>query len=301
MVKADYQLAALASSQAAFLGHDQVKGLGLSDEMIANRVRSGTWTRVRNGLYKVAGVEGDHKGLLRGAVAILPNATISHESAAEVYSIPYVARGRAVVTVHARTTHEFPGVTIHRSLDLANDHRQPVDAQWTTIPERTLIDLAAVLHPNALANALDESLAQKLVTMDGIVDIFDQVARRGRTGAGAMRQLIDERVGSQVVTATKLEKLGLGVFERGGLPRPVFQYPAPWDPGKRIDFAWPHVCVGCECDSRRWHTRVSDFQRDRDRDNLSLLHNWRIFRFTWEDFTGRPELVVAQLRNAIGC
>lgn len=88
MVKADYQLAALASSQAAFLGHDQVKGLGLSDEMIANRVRSGTWTRVRNGLYKVAGVEGDHKGLLRGAVAILPNATISHESAAEAYSIP---------------------------------------------------------------------------------------------------------------------------------------------------------------------------------------------------------------------
>ena len=301
MMKADYQLAAIASSQAGFLGHDQVKRLSLSDEMIANRIKNGTWTRVRNGLYKVGGIEGDRKGLLRGALAILPNPTISHESAAEAYSMPYVARGRAVVTVHARTTHDFPGVTIHRSLDLANDHRQLVDAQFTTTPERTLNDLAAVLHLNALANALDESLARKLVTMDGIVRIFEQVARRGRTGSGAMRQLLDERVGTQLVTATKLEKIGLEVFADGGLPRPEFQYPAPWDPGKRIDFAWPHVCVGCECDSRRWHTRVSDFQRDRDRDNLSLLHNWRIFRFTWQDFTERPELVVTQLRNAIGC
>ncbi|HJQ94370.1 MAG TPA: hypothetical protein VJ935_01515 [Acidimicrobiia bacterium] len=205
-MKADYQLAALATSQAGFLGHDQVKRLSFSDEMIANRITNGTWTRVRNGLYKVGGIAGDHRGLLRGAMAILPNPTISHESAAEAYSMPYVARSRAVVTVHARTTHDFPGVTIHRSLDLANDHRQLVDTQFTTTPERTLNDLAAVLHPNALANVLEESLARKLVTMDGVARIFDEVARRGRTGSGAMRQLLNERVGSQLVTATNLRR-----------------------------------------------------------------------------------------------
>lgn len=114
-----------------------------------------------------------------------------------------------------------------------------------------------------------------------------------------MRKLLEERVGDDMVTASRLEKVGFGVFERGGLPRPRWQYPAPWDPDKRIDFAWPHICVGCECDSRRWHTRVADFQNDRQRDNLSLQHNWRIFRFTWEDFTKRPELVIAQLHDAI--
>jgi hypothetical protein len=44
---------------------------------------------------------------------------------------------------------------------------------------------------------------------------------------------------------------------------------------------------------------VADFQNDRNRDNLALIHNWRIFRFTWQDFTTRPEFVVAQLRAAI--
>ena len=56
------------------------------------------------------------------------------------------------------------------------------------------------------------------------------------------------------------------------------------------------MCVGCECDSRRWHTRVADSQRDRERDNLLLIHGWKIFRFTWDDFTTRPHLVIAQLR-----
>jgi hypothetical protein len=102
-----------------------------------------------------------------------------------------------------------------------------------------------------------------------------------------------------MITASRLEKMGARVFERGGLPRPVWQYPAPWDPNRRIDFAWPHVCVGCECDGRRWHSRVADFQTDRDRDNSSLSHNWRIFRFTWQDFTQRPAHVVGRLREAM--
>jgi hypothetical protein len=151
-----------------------------------------------------------------------------------------------------------------------------------------------------MASALDESLARRLVSIDEVVDVFDQVARRGRTGTAMMRNLLAERVGSEVVNASRLEKVGFAAFERGGLPRPVFQYPAPWDSTRFIDFAWPHFLVGCECDSRRWHTRVSDFQNDRDRDNLALLYNWRIFRFTWQDFTLRPHVVVDRLRTAIG-
>jgi hypothetical protein len=114
-----------------------------------------------------------------------------------------------------------------------------------------------------------------------------------------MRKILGDRVGAELVEATKIERVGLSVFDSGGLPRPVWQFPAPWDRAKRIDFAWPHARVGCECDSRRWHTRVNDFQYDRDRDNLALLHNWKIFRFTWQDFTQRPGFVIEQLRTAL--
>ena len=295
----DYEAAALASNQAGYLGHKQANGLGLSDAAIQRRVRNGTLESVRKGLYRVPGITGDYTGLLRAAMAYLPDPTVSHESAAEIHGIPYVPRGKAAVTVHASTSHDFPGVNVHRSLDLIDSHRLQINSLWTTNPARTLNDLAAVVHPDALALALDDSLTSKLVRIDEVEKVFQEVARRGRNGCGAMRKLLKERLGDEMITASRLERLGFQVFERGGLPRPQWQYPAPWNADRRIDFAWPHVCVGCECDGRRWHTRVADFQKDRSRDNMSLSYNWRIFRYTWEDFTKRPDMVVAQLRDAI--
>lgn len=298
-VDTDYELALLAQAQAGYLGKDQIDRLGMTESAIRWRLTSGVWTSVRKGLYRVEGIAGDHKALLTGALGILPDPTISHESAAEIHSIPYVARRRAVVTVHARTTHIFPGVTIHRSLDLKEHHRLQVEHRWTTTPARTLMDLAAVIRPQAFSLAADDSLARGLVSVGELQTILGEVCRQGRDGCGPMRSLLEERVGNDPVSASRLERIGIKTFLMGGLPRPEWQYQAPWDRDKRIDFAWPHVCVGCECDGRRWHTRVADFQSDRNRDNLSLIHNWRIFRYTWDDFTKRPELVITQLHEAI--
>ena len=293
-------MAALGSRQGGLLGHQQAIDLGLSEAAIRHRVESGVWTSIHKGLYRVAGMSGGFREALTAAMAILPDPTISHESAAEIHQIPYVVRSKAVVTVHSRTTHDFPGVTVHRSLDLIEHHRRRIRDYMTTTVSRTLVDLAATMHRKALANALDEELASGRTDIGEIHQVFKEVARPGRTGSKLMRGLLAERLNDELVTASRLEKVGMSVFQAGGLPRPNWQYPAPWDPTNRIDFAWPHVCVGCECDSKRWHSRVADFQTDRNRDNLALFHNWRIFRFTWKDFTTRPDFVVAQLRAAIG-
>lgn len=299
-MKSDYQVAALGSRQGGLLGRQQAIDLGLSEAAIRHRVESGVWTSIHKGLYRVTGMSGGFREALTAAMAILPDPTISHESAAEIHQIPYVVRSKAVVTVHSRTTHDFPGVTVHRSLDLIEDHRRRIGDYMTTTVPRTLVDLTATMHRKALANALDEELASGRTDIEEIHQVFKEVARPGRTGSKLMRGLLAERLNDELVTASRLEKVGMSVFEAGGLPRPNWQYPAPWDPTNRIDFAWPHVCVGCECDSKRWHSRVADFQTDRNRDNLALFHNWRIFRFTWKDFTTRPDFLVAQLRAAIG-
>lgn len=295
----DFELGALGNRQAGYVGHQQLRERGMSEGAVRWRVESGALLLVRKGLYKIPGIGGSYVELLRAAMSILPGPTVSHESAAEALDLPFIARGKTVVTVHARTTHDFPGVKIHRSLDLADHHRRLINGLWTTNPERTLIDLAAVARPKLLARALDESLASGQVDMDGLRAVFDEVARKGRTGCGLMRALINERVTDEMISASRLEKVGMNVFLRGGLPKPEWQYPAPWDPAKRIDFAWPWCCVGCEADGRRWHSRARDFQADRERDNLALAHSWRIFRFSWSDFTERPGFVVAQLQAAI--
>lgn len=236
---------------------------------------------------------------MRGAVATLPDAAISHESAAELHGIPLIPRGNAVVTVHARTTHGYPGVTVHRSLDLATHQIVTIDDLRTTSIPRTLIDLAAVCKKGLVARAMDEMLASGRVRIEELVAAFEETARPGRTGSKAMRELLAERVGDELVSASKLEQVGMDLFDRGGIPRPRWQFPAPWNPDERIDFAWPEYLAGVEGDGRRWHTRVADFERDRRRDRLSLLHRWTILRFTWFDFTKRPDEVLTQVRQLL--
>ncbi|HKY46581.1 MAG TPA: type IV toxin-antitoxin system AbiEi family antitoxin domain-containing protein [Acidimicrobiia bacterium] len=298
-MRRDLELGALAASQASFISGRQAAEYGLSPAAIRWRLQEERWTRVRNGLYQVNGMAGDLKGLLRGAAAILPNAAISHESAAELLGIPMIPKGKAVVTVHARTTHGFPGVTVHRSLDLAADHIVTIDDLRTTNVARTLVDLAAVCKKGMVARAMDEMLASGRVRIDELVAVFEETARPGRTGSKAIRELLSERVGDELVSASKLEQVGMDLFDRGGIPRPEWQFPAPWNPDERIDFAWPPHLAGVEGDGRRWHTRVADFERDRRRDRLSLLHRWTILRFTWFDFTKRPDEVLSQVRQLL--
>jgi hypothetical protein len=295
----DLELGALAASQASFISGRQAADHGLTPAAIRWRVEQKLWTRARNGLYQVNGVSGDFRGLIRGAVAILPDAAISHESAPELHEFPCIPKGRAVVTVHARTTHSYPGVTVHRSQDLAPDHIVMVDNLKTTSIARTLVDLAAVSRKGMVARAMDEMLSSGRLRIEELVSMFDETARPGRTGSKTIRELLDERVGDELVSASKLERIGMDLFHHGGIPRPEWQYPAPWNPDERIDFAWPACFAGVEGDSRRWHTRVADFERDRRRDRLSLLQHWTILRFTWFDFTKRPDEVLAQVRQLL--
>jgi predicted transcriptional regulator of viral defense system len=295
----DLELGALAARQASFISSRQAAEYGLTPAAIRWRVEEQLWTRARNGLYQVNGVSGDLRGLMRGAVAILPDAAISHESAAELHGIPLVPRGNAVVTVHARTTHGYPGVTVHRSLDLATHQIVTIDDLRTTSVPRTLIDLAAVCKKGLVARAMDEMLASGRVRIEELVSVFEETARQGRTGSKTIRELLGERVGDELVSASKLEQVGMSLFDRGGIPRPEWQYPAPCNPEERIDFAWPPYLAGVEGDGRRWHTRVADFERDRRRDRLSILHRWTILRFTWFDFTKRADEVLTQVRQLL--
>jgi hypothetical protein len=216
-MKLDYKLADLAASQAGYLGHNQVASMGLSDDAIHWRLKKGVFTPAAKGIYRVSGISGDHHGLLRAATAILPDATASHESAAEIWQMPFVPRQRVVVTVHASTTHNFPGVVIHRSIDLFDHHRTLVNGMKVTTAARTLTDLAAVLRPKHLAKVGDEALAGGFVDFGDVKTTFLETARRGRTGSGPMRVFINERDGSKPIKATTLERVGMGVFERGGL------------------------------------------------------------------------------------
>lgn len=297
-VTRDGLLLALAARQGGVITRTQAIDSGLSPRSIQYRVKAGEWQRVLRSVYRLIDMA-DADDLLRAAIAALPGAVVSHESAAELLEIRRVPRGRAVVSVHTRTTHEFPRVTVHRNHDLSPDHVLHADGLPVTSIQRTVVDLAQIISRKHVRRIVDDLIAERRVTVEEIRLVHDQVARRGKPGSAALRAVLNERGEGPAASASRLELEGLKVLRAHGLPEPVLEYPIPWHTTKRFDAAYPNLRVAIEWDSRRWHSLVDAFERDRQRDRTAAVHGWYVLRFTWKDVTERSNEVARTVASML--
>jgi very-short-patch-repair endonuclease len=67
----------------------------------------------------------------------------------------------------------------------------------------------------------------------------------------------------------------------------------------RIDVAFPHARVAIEVDGRAFHSSPGRFQSDRTRQNRLVAAGWRVLRFTWEDLSQRPEMVLRRIAELV--
>jgi predicted transcriptional regulator of viral defense system len=289
----------IASRQAGVITRRQALAIGITDRMIFARSQSGRWQRPAPGVYCVYPTPHDRLAL---AVAVAKlTATVSHESAGAMHEFERLPVGRCVVTVPHRLTNRCDDVTVHESTDLTPDHVMMMDDLPVTTPERTLVDLAAVLRPKHLRAVVEAALVRRQVEIADIWACFESVARRGKPGVTAMRAVLTELCETPVMVESELERRLLSVLRSSGLPDPVMQPGLPWRATStgRVDFAYPQAKLIIECDGRRWHTSVESFELDRRRDNLAQLAGWRVLRFTWVDVTSMAPYVVETVRSAL--
>jgi very-short-patch-repair endonuclease len=270
----------------------------MSRGQIERRLATGEWQRVSTGGYRLIKMAG-RLNTVRAAVAILPHATVSHFSAAAVHDIPAVPTEVVSVTVHAQTTHTFPGVRVFRSLDLENSHRRKSGGLPTTTLERTVVDLAACLRPLHLGVVVDEVLASGRCEVADVRRVLETVARRGRRGVVVLRAVLDERSDGPI-KASPLERKGLRLLEGAEMDGFSVEYTIPWTSNRRFDVAFVADQVAIEWDSRRWHTQKEAMRNDRERDRDALAHGWRVLRFTWEDVHGAQTDVIETIRTVLG-
>ena len=66
-----------------------------------------------------------------------------------------------------------------------------------------------------------------------------------------------------------------------------------------LDFAHPALRIALEVDGRAFHSDHLAFERDRARQNVIVVQEWIVLRFTWKQITQQPARVVATVRDAI--
>ena len=298
-VPIDDLIAALAGNQAGTFSRSQVLDLGGDDDLIHRRRRAGAWLRLRPGVYGFA----DHRDTFDRRLWIVylaagPDPVVSHDTAAAQRGQPGFRKEALHLTVPHPQHQRVLGATVHQSRTLPGHHWVLLRGRRTTTYARTLVDLAATTGRAQLDLGVQHGIITGQLTIGGMARTFEDLLVPGRRGMAKLGSVLDERLTGERPPSSELERLLYEVCARVGL-RPERQYRHPGTHGIEgcVDGAFPDARLIVEADGRRWHTRVADFARDRDRDNQASRVGWDTLRFPWEELVGSAEDAAATLRD----
>jgi hypothetical protein len=161
----------------------------------------------------------------------------------------------------------------------------------TTAP-RTLVDLASVLSPAALARAWHEAGIRHRSTPEQIEAVLERCPTA--KGAASLRRVVH---GDVHVTLSKLEHRFLELLREHDLPLPVTNRPAG---ARHVDCRWPTHRLTAELDSYRYHSSRHAWEQDRRREQEAYARGDQHRRYTYGDVFEGPAQMLAELRALVG-
>jgi len=281
-----------AAAQHGLITYKQAPACGLGEDTLRRWARTGRAERVRPGVYRLGGAPDTWEQRLL-ALALSTGGVASHRAAGALWGLGDWRDLEVTVIGEARRRGKGE---VHRSGDLERRHVTKRHGIDVTSPMRTLVDLGAVVEEHEVADALERALIGRVCSVVAVERALDDVARKGRDGAGVIRAVLDERALGQARPDGLLEARMARLMREHGLPEARFQYRV----GRfTVDFAYPERLVAIEVDGHEVHGTPSALQRDLARQNALVTKGWTVLRFTWLDVVRRPEQVAATISLAL--
>lgn len=290
--RGDAVIARIAARQYGVVTRGQLAAAGVGRGSIDHRVAAGRLHRIHRRVYLVGHpVPPRFAREMAAALACGEGAALSHHTAASMWSLPCDDALEIDVTVPGRDPGTHPGIRTHRVRGL-----NPLDVRrcqriQVTAPARTLLDLADVLPVRQLERAVNEAQIRRLVRPRQLLDVLERSL--GRRGAGALRELLDNR---PAFTRSEAEARLLAVLRAAGLaPTAVNARIGPYE----VDFLWRPNCLVVEFDGYAYHSNRAAFERDRTRDAELQARGYRVIRVTWRQLVAEPEAVITRIAQAL--
>ncbi|MBA2522588.1 MAG: DUF559 domain-containing protein [Solirubrobacterales bacterium] len=217
-------------------------------------------------------------------------AVLSHLSAGLLWGILDRAGGHIHVLVAGPSSHRRPGLVMHRTRHLPLEHRAECHAIPVTTPLRTLLDLAAILHPTRLRFAVEAADRLNLLDVPSLNAMCDASPRR--RGGGVLRRIAAEQRGPVGATKSPPERLFLRLCIRRGLPMPKVNARLE---GYEVDFHWPDANLVVEIDSYTYHRSWAQRQRDIARDAHLKVCGHDVLRYVEDQLLEDEDAVFTQI------
>lgn len=290
--------AALAATQFGVISGEQAEKLGLKDDALARRVREGALQPLFRGTYRLAGVPASWRGrLLAAQLTAGAGAIVSHRSAAALYGLDGAPEGPIELLV--RTGNRRVGIIQHRLRD-DDDPSVRTNGPFTvTGPERTLLDLAAVLPIRRVGLAMDHALRKKLTTLDRLWTEVRSEGAKGRNGTRNFRKLLGTRDGRDEKIRSDFEKHMLRITKRIDKQVKADFKVESQRQTYYFDFAFPQRKLGIECQSIDWHLGDEKIKKDGIRDRRLKKLGWTVLYFFWDEVVFTPDVVERDIREVL--
>lgn len=287
-----------ARVQHGLIRRDQLQAIGVPERTIGEWIETSRLERVHPRVYRLPGTPHTwHQSVL--AAAFASGGVVSHASAARLWGVHDTDDVEVTVPVTQRP--RLVGAVVHRSGDLAPRFVTTRQGIPVTNPMRTLVDLGAVVKRPHVSDALERAVTARVCSVLAVERAMDQVARKGRSGVGVIREILDDRALGTARADGLLEARMARLLRDHGLPRPLFQHQVRHH-GRfvaRVDFAYPDVRLALEVDGFEVHGSPQALQADLERQNRLVAAGWTVLRFTWTDVVRRPEWVAAQVMGML--
>jgi very-short-patch-repair endonuclease len=290
----------LMARQFGLITTRQAAGHGISASAITRRLASGLWTRVHPGVYRLTAAE---VTLRQWALAPVlwagADALVSHGTAAVLERFDVRSPSLPDVAIPGERALRSSKVTVHRGTRLDRADRTTVDGIPVTTPVRTLIDLSAQLEDDKLLALTENLLRRDIVREDRLRARLAALRTSGRPGAGRLEALLDQR-GDGRALESPLETLVWQIILSTGVRLPERQY---WlvaaEDRYRLDFAWPDLKFGLECEGYENHGGFVEWRKGRNRDAEVATLRWRVVPVTWHAATRERERVVRWITTSV--
>ena len=286
----EHQVALIASRQHGVVTIDQLRGAGVSSQGVKRRFRKGTLHREYPGVYRVGHRAPSLEARYLAAVfACGEGAVLSGFAAAAVYGLIKAASPPPEVTTTA--DRRVNGVITHRARDLPRSEVTTHRRIPVTTVARTVVDIAARLSLDALAEACHEAAVKHRLRAPAVEAVLAR-----RPNAPGARNLHEIFRGEARVTLSKLEKAFLALLRSANLPLPQTNRPAS---GRYVDCRWPEHNLTVELDSYTYHHTRHAWEQDRRRARQAHARGDDFRRYTRDDVKKDSQQVLVELRGLL--
>lgn len=291
------QISARFRRQYGVAGRRELRALGVTAKYEHSRVQRGEWERPSPRVLRLAGSpRSPEQDLMVALIETGPAAVASHQSAAWLWGITPPPE-RHAVTVDLGTRWRAGPFDVHR---LQGEPPSPSVRRNipTTHPLRTLVDLAGVVAPNVLDDAVDRAIASKLVTVDGIQSELLRLSRQGRKGTGAMRAALTRRGLNEGPHPSVLEARFHRLLRTGGIKPISVEVVAGADGEYRIDSLVDEK-VAVEVDGHVHHSTPEQKAYDERRRSEVRMSGTFLLVYDWRAVSFEGRRVLAEIHRAV--